>query len=99
MQPFRMRPVYRKEFPENILSKDEKPYEHHEEFPAIDVFVCTADPYKEPPMTAVNTALSVMAFDYPPEKVSVYVSDDGGSALTLFAFIEAAKFAVHRLPN
>ena len=49
-------------------------------------------------MNVVNTALSVMAYDYPTEKVPVYVSDDGGSALTLFAFMEAAKFARHWLP-
>lgn len=44
-------------------------------------------------MNVVNTALSLLAYDYPSEKVSVYVSDDGGSNLTLFAFFEAAKFA------
>lgn len=49
-------------------------------------------------MGTVNTALSVMAYDYPPEKVSVYVSDDGGAQATLFAFMEAAKFARHWLP-
>ena len=49
-------------------------------------------------MSVVNSALSVMAYDYPTEKVSVYVSDDGGSALTLFAFMEGAKFAGHWLP-
>lgn len=49
-------------------------------------------------MNVVNTALSLMAYDYPPEKLSVYVSDDGGSDLTLFAFIEAAKFAKIWLP-
>ncbi|XVF53112.1 hypothetical protein PTKIN_Ptkin05aG0073800 [Pterospermum kingtungense] len=69
-----------------------------EDFPGLDVFICTADPYKEPPMNVVNTALSLMAYDYPTDKISVYVSDDGGSALTLFAFMEAAKFASHWLP-
>lgn len=49
-------------------------------------------------MNVVNTALSLMAYDYPPEKISVYVSDDGGSELTLFAFFEAAKFAKIWLP-
>lgn len=49
-------------------------------------------------MNVVNTALSLMAYDYPPEKISVYVSDDGGSELTLFAFMEAAKFAKIWLP-
>ncbi|KAE8727319.1 Cellulose synthase-like protein G3 [Hibiscus syriacus] len=92
-QAFRMRPVYRKEFPENI----EKVVKTSD-LPGLDVFICTADPYKEPPMGVVNTALSVMAYDYPTEKISVYVSDDGGSALTLFAFMEAARFAAHWLP-
>ena len=67
------------------------------EYPGLDVFICTADPYKEPPMGVVNTALSVMAYDYPTEKLSVYVSDDGGSKLTLFAFMEAARFSSHWL--
>ncbi|KAK1258046.1 Cellulose synthase-like protein G3 [Acorus gramineus] len=40
----------------------------------------------------------MMVFDYPMEKMSVYVSDDGGSELTLFAFMEAARFARHWLP-
>lgn len=57
----------------------------------MDIFIYTADPYKEPPVSVVNTALSVMACDYSPKKISVYVSDDGGSELTLFAFMEAAK--------
>ncbi|GFS38069.1 cellulose synthase like G3 [Actinidia rufa] len=63
----------------------------------MDVFICTADPYKEPPMRVVNTALSVMAYDYPTEKMSLYVSDDGRSQLTLFAIMEASKFAAHWL--
>lgn len=92
-QPYRLRPIHRKEFPDNLgeIVKES-------DFPALDVFICTADPYKEPPMGVANTALSVMAYDYPTEKISVYVSDDGGSQLTLFAFMEAAKFASHWLP-
>ncbi|KAL6959707.1 hypothetical protein U1Q18_039860 [Sarracenia purpurea var. burkii] len=92
-QAFRMRPVYRRAFPENL-----EKVVAEEDLPAIDIFICTADPFKEPPMSVVNTALSVMAYDYPTEKISVYVSDDGGSALTLFAFMEAAKFGRHWLP-
>uniref|UniRef100_A0A9I9DCE9 Cellulose synthase-like protein G3 n=2 Tax=Cucumis melo TaxID=3656 RepID=A0A9I9DCE9_CUCME len=93
-QAFRMNPLRRREFPANlkqILKTDS-------DFPALDVFICTADPHKEPPMNAVNTALSVMAYDYPTSKISVYVSDDGGSAMTLFAFMEAARFAATWLP-
>ncbi|XP_031125720.1 cellulose synthase-like protein G2 [Ipomoea triloba] len=92
-QAYHMRQVTRTEFPENL----EKAV-REEDFPAMDVFICTADPTKEPPLDVVNTALSVMAYDYPAEKISVYVSDDGGSELTLFAFMEAAKFARHWLP-
>ncbi|KAF5815938.1 putative cellulose synthase (UDP-forming) [Helianthus annuus] len=90
---FRLRPILRKAYPENL----EKVMDI-KDFPAMDIFICTADPFKEPPMNVVNTALSLMAYDYPPEKMSVYVSDDGGSELTLFAFMEAAKFAKIWLP-
>ncbi|KAJ0263390.1 hypothetical protein HA466_0037560 [Hirschfeldia incana] len=88
----RLNPVHRTEYPERYAAKPE------EDFPKLDVFICTADPYKEPPMMVFNTALSVMAYEYPSEKISVYVSDDGGSSLTLFALMEAAKFSKHWLP-
>lgn len=90
---FRMNPVVREVFPEKLEKVVPR-----ENFPDMDIFICTADPYKEPPVSVVNTALSVMAYDYPPEKISVYVSDDGGSELTLFAFMEAAKFGRLWLP-
>ncbi|KAL2551030.1 Cellulose synthase-like protein G3 [Forsythia ovata] len=92
-QSFRMNPVIKDVFPENL----EKHFDR-KDFPALDTFICTADPYKEPPMTVANTALSVMAYDYPAEKLSVYVSDDGGSEFTLFALMEAAKFGSYWLP-
>ncbi|KAL5718948.1 hypothetical protein ACHQM5_011798 [Ranunculus cassubicifolius] len=92
-QAFRMRPIKRKTYPENLPNVLD-----YKDYPGLDVFICTADPYKEPPINVVNTALSVMAYDYPTDKVSVYVSDDGGSVMTLFAFMEAAKFAAHWLP-
>ncbi|XP_040990836.1 cellulose synthase-like protein G3 [Juglans microcarpa x Juglans regia] len=93
-QGFLMTIVYRNEYPENL----EKVLKKMDSFPALDVFICTADPYKEPPMRLVSTTLSVMAYGYPTEKISIYVSDDGGSELTLFACMEAAKFAGHWLP-
>lgn len=66
--------------------------------PGIDIFVCTADPAVEPPSMVINTVLSVMAYDYPPEKLSVYLSDDGGSELTFYALLEASRFAKEWLP-
>ncbi|OVA08227.1 Cellulose synthase [Macleaya cordata] len=87
-QPFRWRPIRRKVYPENLSrTVDDK------DLPPLDVFICTADPYKEPPMEVVNTVLSVLAFDYPSDKISVYVSDDGGSQMTLFAMMEGSRFA------
>ncbi|KAF2532332.1 hypothetical protein F2Q70_00033000 [Brassica cretica] len=88
----RFNPVHRSEYPEMYAAKPKQ------DFPKLDVFICTADPYKEPPMMVVNTALSAMAYDYPSDKISVYVSDDGGSSLTLFALMEAAKFSKRWLP-
>ncbi|KAL2325071.1 hypothetical protein Fmac_024129 [Flemingia macrophylla] len=89
-QAFRWHPISRTVFPER-LPQDEK-------LPAIDVFICTADPTKEPTLDVMNTLLSAMALDYPPEKLHVYVSDDGGSPLTLNAMREAFKFARWWLP-
>lgn len=93
--PFRINPVIRQVFPENIENVLER---NKQDFPALDIFICTADPYKEPPLRVVNTALSVMAYDYPRDKLSIYVSDDGGSQLTLFAFMEAVDFAKYWIP-
>lgn len=93
-QSFRMFPVRWKEYPESLAAV----FDGDEDFPAVDVFVCTADPFKEPPVGVVNTVLSVMGYEYPTKKVSIYVSDDGGSALTLFALMEAAEFAREWLP-
>ncbi|CAA6660554.1 unnamed protein product [Spirodela intermedia] len=38
----------------------------------IDVFVSTVDPLKEPPLITANTVLSILAVDYPADKVSCY---------------------------
>ncbi|XP_037438697.1 probable mixed-linked glucan synthase 7 [Triticum dicoccoides] len=61
--------------------------------PTMDVFVTTADPEKEPPLVTVNTILSILAADYPPDKLTCYVSDDGGALLTREAVAHAARFA------
>ncbi|KAA3473340.1 cellulose synthase-like protein E1 [Gossypium australe] len=39
-----------------------------------------------------------MAYEYPPEKLSIYLSDDGGSDLTFYAMLEAANFSKTWLP-
>ncbi|KAI6694153.1 hypothetical protein NL676_021863 [Syzygium grande] len=89
-QAYRWRPVTRTAFPER-LPEDSK-------LPPIDVFVCTADPDKEPTVEVMNTVISAMALDYPSEKVHVYLSDDAGSPLTLYGMREAYDFARWWLP-
>ncbi|XP_010069147.2 cellulose synthase-like protein G2 [Eucalyptus grandis] len=89
-QAFRWRPVRRTAFPKR-LPEDK-------ELPPIDVFVCTADPDKEPTVDVMNTVVSAMALDYPPEKLHVYLSDDSGSTLTLHGTREAYDFARWWLP-
>ncbi|XP_009622336.1 cellulose synthase-like protein D4 [Nicotiana tomentosiformis] len=63
------------------------------DLPGVDLFVSTADPDKEPPLVTANTILSILAVDYPVEKLACYISDDGGALLTFEAMAEAASFA------
>ncbi|KAL9262998.1 Cellulose synthase-like protein [Drosera capensis] len=90
LQSFRWKPVTRTVFPER-LPEDEK-------LPAIDVFVCTADPTKEPTINVMNTVISAMGLDYPSDKLHVYVSDDAGASVTLNGMKEAWSFAKFWLP-
>ncbi|KAI9115793.1 hypothetical protein K1719_013462 [Acacia pycnantha] len=45
----------------------------------------------------MNTVSSVMAYDYPSEKLNVYLSDDAASEITFYDLLEAS-FAKHWLP-
>eukprot|EP00262_Sarcandra_glabra_P021204 TRINITY_DN8826_c0_g1_i5.p1 TRINITY_DN8826_c0_g1~~TRINITY_DN8826_c0_g1_i5.p1 ORF type:complete len:330 (-),score=49.88 TRINITY_DN8826_c0_g1_i5:1196-2185(-) len=89
-QAYKWRPFSRTVFTER-LPVDTK-------LPAIDVFICTADPKKEPPIGVMNTVLSAMSLDYPSEKLTVYLSDDAGSPLTWYAIRQAFSFAGSWLP-
>ncbi|XP_023535776.1 cellulose synthase-like protein E1 [Cucurbita pepo subsp. pepo] len=88
----RWNPIRRRTFKHKLSQR------HEGEFPGVDIFVCTADPEMEPPAMVISTVLSVMAYDYPPEKLSVYLSDDAGSKLTYYALMEASQFAKHWIP-
>ncbi|XP_059632397.1 cellulose synthase-like protein G1 [Cornus florida] len=89
-QAFRWRCVTRSVHPEKLPGDVE--------LPGVDVFICTADPKKEPTVEVMSTVLSAMALDYPSEKLAVYLSDDGGSSLTLNAARAACLFARSWLP-
>ncbi|XP_017423272.1 cellulose synthase-like protein H1 isoform X2 [Vigna angularis] len=69
-----------------------------QELPPVDLFVTTADPVLESPIITVNTVLSLLALDYPANKLACYVSDDGCSPLTFYALLEASKFAKFWVP-
>lgn len=64
----------------------------------MDVFVSTVDPLKEPPLITANTVLSILAVDYPVDKVACYVSDDGAAMLTFEALSETSEFARKWVP-
>lgn len=64
----------------------------------VDVFVSTVDPLKEPPVITANTVLSILSVDYPVEKVSCYVSDDGASMLLFDTLAETAEFGRRWVP-
>ncbi|KAH0895898.1 hypothetical protein HID58_045466 [Brassica napus] len=84
-----------------ILDQFPKWYEREGEpnmLAPVDVFVSTVDPMKEPPLVTSNTVLSILAMDYPVEKISCYVSDDGASMLTFDSLAETAEFARKWVP-
>nr|DAD46411.1 TPA_asm: hypothetical protein HUJ06_016348 [Nelumbo nucifera] len=71
---------------------------HPSQLSSVDIFVSTVDPLKEPPLVTANTVLSILAVDYPVEKVSCYVSDDGAAMLTFEALSETSEFARKWVP-
>ncbi|KAK3200012.1 hypothetical protein Dsin_023427 [Dipteronia sinensis] len=91
-QPVRFNVRYRLPFIDRLSSR------YEDKLPGVDIFVCTADPVMEPPTLVINTVLSVMSYNYPPEKLSVYLSDDGGSESTFYALLEASHFSKYWIP-
>ncbi|XVE72412.1 hypothetical protein DITRI_Ditri11bG0037500 [Diplodiscus trichospermus] len=79
-------PVEIKTYPENLEQR-------FPELSSVDMFVTTVDPVLEPPILTVNTVLSLLAVDYPADKLACYLSDDGCSPLTFYSLVEASKFA------
>ncbi|CAJ1938676.1 unnamed protein product [Sphenostylis stenocarpa] len=90
-------PVNRQTFIDNLSARFEREGEPNE-LAAVDFFVSTVDPLKEPPLITANTVLSILAVDYPVDKVSCYVSDDGAAMLTFESLVETADFARKWVP-
>ncbi|ESW20606.1 hypothetical protein PHAVU_005G001000 [Phaseolus vulgaris] len=89
-QAFRWRPVSRTPFTDKLPREDK--------LPGLDIFVCTLDPEKEPTLQVIDTVVSAIAMDYPSDKLAVYLSDDGGCPVTLYAMREAGAFAREWVP-
>nr|APU87545.1 CesA5 [Plantago ovata] len=85
-------PINRETYLDRLSLRYEKEGEPSE-LAAVDVFVSTVDPLKEPPLITANTVLSILAVDYPVDKVCCYVSDDGAALLTFETLSETVKFA------
>ncbi|XAR55359.1 Cellulose synthase (UDP-forming), partial [Bertholletia excelsa] len=79
-------PVHYDTYPDRLLNRKV-------ELPPVDMFVTTADPVLEPPIITMNTVLSLLAVEYPADRLACYVSDDGGSPLTFSSLVETSKFA------
>ncbi|KAM0009567.1 putative cellulose synthase (UDP-forming) [Helianthus debilis subsp. tardiflorus] len=77
-----------KTYPDRLLKRVSE-----SKFPAVDIFVTTADSIVEPSIITMNTVLSLLAVDYPADKLALYLSDDGCSPLTLYSLVETTKFA------
>ncbi|XP_010538575.1 PREDICTED: cellulose synthase A catalytic subunit 8 [UDP-forming] isoform X1 [Tarenaya hassleriana] len=90
-------PINRETYVNRLSARYERPGEPPE-LAAVDFFVSTVDPLKEPPLITSNTVLSILALDYPVDKVSCYVSDDGAAMLSFESLVETADFARKWVP-
>ncbi|OMO89463.1 Cellulose synthase [Corchorus capsularis] len=90
-------PIRRETYLDRLSLRFEREGEPNQLLP-VDVFVSTVDPLKEPPIITANTVLSILSVDYPVEKVSCYVSDDGASMLLFDTLSETAEFARRWVP-
>ncbi|MBA0565544.1 hypothetical protein Golob_010412, partial [Gossypium lobatum] len=90
-------PINRDTYIDRLSARYEREGEPSE-LAAVDFFVSTVDPLKEPPLITANTVLSILALDYPVDKVSCYVSDDGAAMLSFESLVETADFARKWVP-
>lgn len=90
-------PINRETFLDQLSLRYEREGEPSQ-LAAVDFFVSTVDPLKEPPLITANTVLSILSVDYPVDKVSCYVSDDGAAMLTFESLAETSEFARKWVP-
>ena len=64
----------------------------------MDIIITTIDPFWETAITTTNTILSVLAINYPVQKIACYISDDGASPITFYSLVETLGFAKRWVP-
>ncbi|KAL6553363.1 hypothetical protein OROGR_007205 [Orobanche gracilis] len=67
-QSARWRLVYRHPFKDRLSARYKK-----DKLPRVDIYVCTADHTLEPPSLVINTILSVMSYNYPPDRLGILI--------------------------
>nr|GEX53069.1 cellulose synthase A catalytic subunit 3 [UDP-forming] [Tanacetum cinerariifolium] len=97
INPYRLVIVLRLTYLDRLSLRYEREGEPNQ-LAAVDIFVSTVDPLKEPPLVTANTVLSILAVDYPVDKVSCYVSDDGAAMLSFESLSETSEFAKKWVP-
>ncbi|PNX81760.1 cellulose synthase A catalytic subunit 4, partial [Trifolium pratense] len=90
-------PITRETYLDRLSIRFEREGEPNQLSP-VDVFVSSVDPLKEPPIITANTVLSILSVDYPVDKVTCYVSDDGASMLLFDCLAETSEFARRWVP-
>jgi mixed-linked glucan synthase len=60
------------------------------QLPGLNVFINTVDPVDEPMLYTMNSALSILATDYPADLHATYLSDDGALLVHYKALQETA---------
>ncbi|XP_020272341.1 probable cellulose synthase A catalytic subunit 8 [UDP-forming] isoform X2 [Asparagus officinalis] len=93
----KLQPIHRETYPERLCLRYNYPGKECQLAP-IDVFVNISNPMKESPLVISNTVLSILAVDYPTDRLTCYVSDDGAAMLTLETLSETCQFARKWVP-
>ncbi|XP_057847573.2 cellulose synthase-like protein H1 isoform X2 [Cryptomeria japonica] len=95
-QNVKWQPIDYKAYPDRL--KNRYGGESASKLPSVDIIITTTDPFKEPAIMTANTVLSVLAVDYPVERIACYVSDDGSSPITFYSLVETLSFAKKWVP-
>lgn len=93
----KLKPVNRETYTDRLCLRYDYPGENCT-LACIDVFLNMKDHQESSPIPIVNTVLSILAVDYPSDRITCYVSDDEAALLTLEILSETCQFAEKWVP-